>query len=120
MTGQPRMVKLCELWQRKSAKGSVYFSGFMGDCQVLLFKEGKKSHPTRPDEEVIVWKLFIQKRDPNRRPQQRRQENNGRVTPGQALLDAAPGNRERSEWSVDPGQHNTGDPGRPFDDEVPW
>jgi hypothetical protein len=69
MTGQPpRMVKLCDLWQRKSAKGAVYFSGFMGDCQVLMFKEGKKPHHNKPGEEVIVWRLLVQERDPNRRP----------------------------------------------------
>jgi hypothetical protein len=67
------MVKLADLWQRKSAKGTVYFSGFMGDCQVLLFKEGKKAHPTKPDEEVIVWKLLVQERDPERRSQQQRE-----------------------------------------------
>jgi hypothetical protein len=65
------MVKLADLWQRKSAKGTVYFSGFMGDCQLLLFKEGEKPHPTKPDETVIVWKLLVQERDPARRPQQR-------------------------------------------------
>jgi hypothetical protein len=65
--GQSRMVKLADMWQRKSAKGATYFSGFMGDCQVLMFKDGEKPHPTRPDETVIVWKLLVQERDPNRR-----------------------------------------------------
>jgi hypothetical protein len=74
MTGQARMVKLAELWKRKSAKGTVYFSGYMGDCQILLFKEGRKPHPTKPDEEVIVWNLLVQERDPNRRPQQKREQ----------------------------------------------
>jgi hypothetical protein len=97
MTGpNARLVKLADMWQRRSAKGVVYFSGFAGDVQYLLFKEGKKPHPTRPDEEVIVWKLLVQERDTARRPQQRR------------------------EQRADPGQHDTGDPGRPFDDEVPW
>jgi hypothetical protein len=72
MTGQARMVKIADMWQRRSAKGITYFSGFMGDVQLLLFKEGKEPHPTRPDEEVIVWKLLIQERDPARRP--KRQE----------------------------------------------
>jgi hypothetical protein len=65
--GQSRMVKLADMWQRKSAKGATYFSGFMGDCQVLMFKDGEKPHPTRSDETVIVWKLLVQERDPNRR-----------------------------------------------------
>jgi hypothetical protein len=33
-----------------------------------MFKEGKKPHPTKPEEEVIVWRLLVQERDPNRRP----------------------------------------------------
>ncbi len=73
MSEQPRMVRLCDLWQRKSAKGATYFSGFMGDCQVLQFKDGVKPHPTRPDEQVIVWKLLVQERDPSRRPKPRGQ-----------------------------------------------
>ena len=64
----PRMVKLCEVWERTSAKGTRYFSGFMGSTQVLLFKQGEKPHPTRPDETVIVWSLLVQERDPDRRP----------------------------------------------------
>jgi hypothetical protein len=122
MTDAPRRVKLADLWQRKSAKGTVYFSGFMGDCQVLLFKEGKKPHPTRPDEEVIVWKLLVQERDQNRRPQVRKSRDTPRETqPGQALLEAAPVKRDRSEWTTDaPWQHDTGDPARPFDDEIPF
>lgn len=64
----PRMVKLAELWQRKSAKGVTYFSGFMGNTQVLLFKDGEKAHPTKPDEAVVVWNLLVQERDPTWRP----------------------------------------------------
>jgi hypothetical protein len=64
MTGG-RMVKLASLWQRNSAKGATYFSGYMGGVQVLLFKEGEKPHPTRPDETVTVWNLLIQEKDQN-------------------------------------------------------
>jgi hypothetical protein len=53
-------------------QGTTYFSGFLGDCQLLLFRDGKKPHPTRPGEEVIVWKLLVQERDPARRPQGKR------------------------------------------------
>jgi hypothetical protein len=113
MSDAPRMVRLAELWQRKSAKGAVYFSGFMGDSQILLFKEGKRPHPTRPDEQVIVWKLLVQERDQNRRPQGRQ----SREPPGQAVLEAAPRSRDRGEWGVDPGQHDG--PNGP-DDEIPF
>lgn len=63
----PRMVKLCEVWERTSAKGSTYFSGYLGSAQVLLFKEGEKPHPTRPGETVKVWNIMLQERDPSRR-----------------------------------------------------
>ena len=66
-----RMVKLAELWERTSARGTRYFSGFMGDAQVLLFDGGERPHPTRPDETVHVWRLMVQERDPARRPQAR-------------------------------------------------
>lgn len=65
---QPRMVKLAELWERESARGLRYFSGFMGDAQVLLFDSGERDHPKRPGERVRVWKLMVQERDPSRRP----------------------------------------------------
>src|SRR4051794_22745891 len=63
------MVKLAELWERTSARGTRYFSGFMGDAQVLLFDDGEKPHPTKPGETVHVWRLMVQERDPARRPQ---------------------------------------------------
>ena len=65
------MVKLAELWERTSARGTRYFSGFLGDAQVLLFDGGEKPHPTRPGETVHVWRLMVQERDPARRPQAR-------------------------------------------------
>ena len=74
MNGE-RMVKLAELWERTSAKGSRYFSGFMGDCQLLLFDGGEKGHPTKPGERVHVWRLMVQERDPARRPQAARTSN---------------------------------------------
>lgn len=68
MTDQ-RMVRICDLWQRKSAKGSTYFSGYAGPVQYLLFDGGRQPHPTRVGEEVHVWRLLVQERDPARRPQ---------------------------------------------------
>ena len=85
MSDAPRMVKLCDLWQRKSAKGTTYFSGFMGDVQVLVFKDGVKSHPTRPNEQVIVWKLLVQEKNPARRPQAREPHRGQPAEPEEAL-----------------------------------
>jgi hypothetical protein len=100
------MVRLATLWQRKSAKtGKTYFSGFWGDVQVLMFR-GEEI--TRDNGEVVqTWKLFAQERDPERRPQQRREQNGRQPRTGGAA-------------TVDPGQHDSGDPGRPFDDEIPF
>jgi hypothetical protein len=66
-----RMVRLCELWERTSAKGRRYFSGFLGEAQVLMFDGGEKPHPTRPGETVRTWNLMVQEKDPDRRPQAR-------------------------------------------------
>jgi hypothetical protein len=88
MSGPARMVKLADLWQRKSTKGTVYFSGFMGDCQILLFKDGKKPHPTRPNEAIIVWKLLVQERDPERRPHQRERPPAAEAARGQQTNEA--------------------------------
>jgi acyl dehydratase len=62
------MVKLAELWERQSAAGRRYFSGFLGGAQLLLFDNGEHPHPTRPGETVHVWRLMLQERDPSRRP----------------------------------------------------
>lgn len=63
-----RLVKLASMWQRKSAAGKTYFSGFLGDAQLLLFKQGEKDHPTREGEKVTIWHLLVQERDASRRP----------------------------------------------------
>jgi hypothetical protein len=68
---------------------------------------------------VIVWKLLVQERDQNRRPQAR-QKREAPTTAGQALLEAAPTNRDRGECTTESWQHNTGDPAHPFDDEIPF
>jgi hypothetical protein len=60
----PHMVKICELWQRRSAKGATYFSGYAGDVQWLLFDGGRKPHPTRPDEEIHVWRCWSRNATP--------------------------------------------------------
>src|SRR3954452_15905369 len=70
-SGDPRMVKLAELWERTSGRGTRYFSGFMGGCQVLMFDGGEQPHPTKPGEMVHVWRLMVQERDLARRPQAR-------------------------------------------------
>src|SRR3954463_8009873 len=77
--GDQRMVRLAELWERTSARGTRYFSGFLGDAQVLMFDGGEREHPTRPGETVHVWRLMVQERDPARRPQARQADGTGEV-----------------------------------------
>jgi hypothetical protein len=57
-------IVLAELWERQSAKGNQYFSGYWGGLQVALLKDGERPHPTRPDETVVVWRLVAQERQP--------------------------------------------------------
>jgi hypothetical protein len=70
-----RLVKIAELWQRKSAKsGKTYFVGYAGPVQYIMFDGGRQPHPKRPDEEVHVWRLFVQEADPERRPKPKGQQ----------------------------------------------
>jgi hypothetical protein len=63
-----RLLKLAEFWEKTSQRGTKYFSAYMGDVQLLLFRSGEKDHPTKPGERVVVWRLMAQERDPARRP----------------------------------------------------
>jgi len=57
-------VVLAELWERRSAKNNLYFSGFMGAVSVVLLRDGERPHPSRPNEVITVWKLLVQERQP--------------------------------------------------------
>jgi hypothetical protein len=57
------MVLLTTVWERTSAQGNRYFSGFLGNSQLLMFDDGEQPHPTREGETVHVWKVLLQERD---------------------------------------------------------
>jgi hypothetical protein len=119
MSDQPRMVRLATLWERQSKAGNVYFSGFMGDAQLLLFR-GEEI--TRDNGEVVqTWKLLVQERDPNRRPQQRQQPTRGRSTWAATELPTGE-TREYRNPKSDPRQEHVHELAARFkpDDEVPW
>lgn len=59
---RPPKLMLAELWQRKSADGRTYFTGFLGGLMLVLLREGERDHPTRPGEKVIVWSLLAEHR----------------------------------------------------------
>jgi hypothetical protein len=63
-----RMIKIATLWERESKAGRKYFSGFMGDTQLLMFDAGEHDHPTKPGERIHTWRLMLAERDPARRP----------------------------------------------------
>ena len=65
MTDRPRLpqVTLAELWERRSGKGAVYFSGFMGRSKVLLLSAGERAHK---GEMVKVWNLVVAEQEPRR------------------------------------------------------
>jgi hypothetical protein len=65
-----RLVRIAILWERESRAGRRYFSGFMGDCQILMFQGDENTRDT--GEIVQTWKLMVRERDPDRRPRQRR------------------------------------------------
>lgn len=70
MTGERKpMVKLTEVWERTSKSGNVYYSGFLGASQLLIFRDGERPHPSRPDETIVVWKVLLQERDQATRQQ---------------------------------------------------
>ena len=49
-----------ELWQRKSARGTTYLSGFLGKAKVVAFK---KQGELPPGVEA-VWQVFITSQPP--------------------------------------------------------
>ena len=66
-----RMVKLCEFWERTWAKGTRYFSGFMGGCQVSHVRRRGEAAPDAAGRDGARWHLMVQEKDPDRRPQAR-------------------------------------------------
>jgi hypothetical protein len=68
MTGQ--QLKIAELWQRESAAGRTYYSGYLGQNRIMLFCAGERDHPKRPGERVHVWNLVLQPKDEQTAPRQ--------------------------------------------------
>jgi hypothetical protein len=109
-----RMVRLATLWKRTSKAGNTYFSGFMGDCQSLMFR-GEEI--TRENGEVVqTWNLLVQDRD---RPAQRQQ-------PRACDHDLPTGGTEvhRHPRPRDPREERVAELAAAFDargpDDVPW
>jgi hypothetical protein len=54
-------VPLCRLIERQSAKGTKFFSGFLGDAKVVMFQD-----PDCPPDKLYggvgAWKLFLEQK----------------------------------------------------------
>jgi hypothetical protein len=57
-----RLVRLATLYERTSRKGTRYFSGYLGDVSIVMFTDKPA------DDGTPRWNLFVQERDPSRRP----------------------------------------------------
>jgi hypothetical protein len=57
-----RLVRLVTLYERTSRKGTRSFSGYLGDMLIVMFADKPA------DDGTPRWNLFVQERDPSRRP----------------------------------------------------
>jgi hypothetical protein len=96
----PGKVLLCTLWERTSARGTQYLSGFLGKARVVAFRG-----PPTPDG-IETWNIFLQ---PGKEQEQ-----------AEAERKAAPSRPARSEQPQRQQQRQQQpDPNRPFfSDEI--
>ena len=48
------LVEIFALWENTSQAGDVYFTGYMGNADVVVFKNQYKKEPKHPDYRVFV------------------------------------------------------------------
>jgi hypothetical protein len=56
-------VPLCRLIERQSAKGTRFFSGFLGDAKIVMF-EDKDYPPDKLYGGIGAWKLLLEEKPP--------------------------------------------------------
>lgn len=54
-------VPLLRLWERTSANGNRYFSGYMGQASVVMFRDDKA------EGDNPVWQVYVSEAPNNRR-----------------------------------------------------
>jgi hypothetical protein len=54
-------VALCRLIERQSAKGTRFFSGFLGDAKIVMF-EDKECPSDKLFGGIGAWKLFLEEK----------------------------------------------------------
>jgi hypothetical protein len=54
---------LCRLIERESAKGTRFFTGYLGDAKIVLLPD-RESNPDKLYGGIASWQLFIEERRP--------------------------------------------------------
>lgn len=57
------MIKLTGLWENKNEKGETYFTGTLGNCRILAFRNSYKKEDNEPD-----FILYLDERKPKEVP----------------------------------------------------
>jgi uncharacterized protein (DUF736 family) len=47
-------VNVCGLWKNTSKSGKEYWSGRLGDCNVMIFANDKKGNEKAPDYRLVI------------------------------------------------------------------
>jgi hypothetical protein len=52
-------IRLFTLWERRSRDGRPYFSGYLGECKVLVFRDDRAAPP---EGAVALWNVLLQEK----------------------------------------------------------
>src|SRR5688572_8395349 len=56
-------VRLTALWERRSKDGKQYFSGYLGNARLLIFRDDRSE---APDGAVALWDVYLEQAPPKR------------------------------------------------------
>lgn len=59
-------IPLCRLMERKSENGRTYFTGYLGDAKILIFKDEKCDAPRFGS--VAEWQMYVVEKQAARKP----------------------------------------------------
>lgn len=49
-----QFIKISGLWLNESSKGEKYFSGYLGNARIMIFKNKSKKEDNHPDYNMFV------------------------------------------------------------------
>lgn len=107
-------VRLATVRKRTSANGNEYFAGFMGDANVVMFRDVEGDNEWGP-----AWAIYVQERPKKR---QTRAQGQRKKPSCSSAKPAAKSTTERARDGSGEKAKASGDAsaGQPFDDEVPF